>query len=76
MVITDQVQVKMVAPVLRRVNTIGIRFTNGTKNATLLDKVIDEKLGIRRSNRNQVLNWGTEALTDLVNSGLQTNHHT
>ena len=32
--------------------------------------IIDEKLGIARRNRTKVLIWGTEALTDLVNSGL------
>ena len=36
----------MVVPVLPRVNTIGIRFTKGTKTDALLDKIIDEKLGI------------------------------
>ena len=39
-------KVNMVAPVLRRVNTIGIRFTKGTKTEALIDKIIDDKLGI------------------------------
>jgi len=33
-------------------------------------EIINEKLRVKRSNRNQVLNWGTQALTDLVYSGL------
>ena len=35
-----------------------------------LANIIDEKLKSQRSNRNQVLIWGTDTLTVLVNSGL------
>ena len=36
----------MVIPVLPRVNTIGIRFTKGLKTDSLMDKIVEDKLGI------------------------------
>ena len=48
----------MVVPVLPTVNTIGIRFTKGTKTDALLDKVIDEKLGIPLHELAGMANYG------------------
>ena len=39
----------MVGPVLKRVNTIGIRFTKGEKTEAILEKAIEDKLGIHIS---------------------------
>ena len=36
--------------------------------------LIDLKLGVDRTNRNQILDWGTEAFNDLVNSRLPCIH--
>ena len=36
----------MVVPVMPRVNTIGIRFTRGTKSPSILAKILHDKLGI------------------------------
>ena len=52
------INISMVPPVLRRVNTIGIRFTKGSKNATLLDKIIDEKLGIPQNELAGLADYG------------------
>ena len=48
----------MVVPVLRRVNTIGIRFTKGVKTPAILEKVIEDKLGIPISEIAGLAAWG------------------
>ena len=42
----DSLIEKLVVPKLPRVNTIGIRFTKGTKSPSILKKVMHDKLGI------------------------------
>ena len=36
--------------------------------------LIDQELGVDKTNRSQILNWGTEAFNDLVNSRLPCIH--
>ena len=49
---------KMVAPVLKRVNTIGVRFTKGEKTPATLEKALETKLGIPISEMAGLAPWG------------------
>ena len=64
----------MVAPILARVNTIGIRFTKGSKTEELLDKIIHDKLGILVNELAGLADYGPKKHCVKVHSEQMYNH--
>ena len=45
---------------MKRVNSIGIRFTKGEKTNELLEKIIEDKLGIPAHELAEMFHWGAK----------------
>ena len=48
----------MAVPTLKRINTIGIRFIKGVKTPALLEKAMEDKLGISIGEMAGLADWG------------------
>ena len=64
----------MAVPKVPRVNTIGIRFTKGSKTEDLLDKIIHDKLGIPVTELAGLADYGPKKHIVKVQSEQMYNH--